>query len=435
MLDQFLQAAYETKQAHDLRNQLAEDLKVLPVQELQKIASGQLKLSSCGEGGEWLDQFEGTDHFEEAMDLERQSLQIEAQELQQRQSERRNETWDLRDAIRLKKRLLEYRLRSGPAPESAEEAPVEETPPEEAAKQASKDRQQNKLEEVGAGLGQLAGGLTGARKGLSAGRRVGGGLGAFVGLGFGMAAGAHLGEAAGGMLGRYGDLGVKKMRGMPKTSSALVHSMREQYLLEKEARPSFVDDYDDPADAELRGPAADVDAAFDAYSKSHEGKLKRTRQGAAAGALLGGGLGLVRRGPGTALLGAAAGALGGGALGSYAGRHKVGPTAAAEDSARVDQAVNALIAAEEARSSKKKEASLGAIARMGKGLMGVAKQGFKGKGGLAAGKSGLGGAATAGKSYMTAMAKKNPGAALGLTAAGAGAAGMGAGALMGGGAR
>jgi hypothetical protein len=79
-----------------------------------------------------------------------------------------------------------------------------------------------------------------------------------------------------------------------------------------------------------------------------------------------------------------------------------------------------------------KDAFLSGVMRMGKGLAGVARKGFAGKGMAAAsGKKGVGGAWEAGKNYMTTMAKKKPGTALGLMGAGAGAAGLAAGGIGG----
>jgi len=152
MLDHFLEVAYEQEKQASMQEQVVDELKKLPVEELHKIVSGETKLAyHDAEGGCWLDQFKGSDMYQTALDLETKSLELDVQQ-QQQDRQRRNEDrdgrdamWDQKDAIRVQKRMLELDLRkqeaglgaeSGgeelPEPEEAEEE-AEETPVTEAA--------------------------------------------------------------------------------------------------------------------------------------------------------------------------------------------------------------------------------------------------------------------------------------------------------------
>jgi hypothetical protein len=76
--------------------------------------------------------------------------------------------------------------------------------------------------------------------------------------------------------------------------------------------------------------------------------------------------------------------------------------------------------------------SVAGLLGAGKGLFRAAQAGWKGKG--IAGKAGLSGVKGAkehGKAYMTALSKKSPGTAMGLTAAGAAVPAYAAGQAMG----
>lgn len=137
MLDAFLEVAYQKESSRSLRNEMAEAMTALPNDELAKIASGEVKLAYMvnegHSGGCWLDQFKETPLYDEAIQLEQMDLQVEAQDIQLRSQERaqRDGLWDTRDAISLKKRLLELKLRQG----EAGGAEAEETPEEEAAEE------------------------------------------------------------------------------------------------------------------------------------------------------------------------------------------------------------------------------------------------------------------------------------------------------------
>jgi len=120
MLDSFLNVLY----VHETRAQQEREaialLKQLPEGDLMKLASGAKVASlmgSCGPGsdGSFLDKFQGSPLFEEAVALEEQELQADMTSLEKRkeqrlQSQSESGLWDLHDELRIKKRLLELRL-------------------------------------------------------------------------------------------------------------------------------------------------------------------------------------------------------------------------------------------------------------------------------------------------------------------------------------
>lgn len=141
MLDHFLKVAYakEVQQEEDAR--LSALLQKLPVEDLQKIASGEMLCSN--EGGSvrgFIGQFEGSPLLPQAMQLEQEELQAEMlrvergleDEARQREMEAGGSSWRRMDEIRIRKRLLELelakeRLGSG-APAPAAEAPAPAAP-------------------------------------------------------------------------------------------------------------------------------------------------------------------------------------------------------------------------------------------------------------------------------------------------------------------
>lgn len=128
MLDKFLEAAYEHQQRTSLRNEMAEGFKNLPLDELAKIASGELKLASYDEG-DWLDKFKGSPLYDQALALEEECLRIDIAEQQHRGQEQSmsQQLWNAKDSIRLKKRMLELQLRqSEGAAQAAPEGPAVE---------------------------------------------------------------------------------------------------------------------------------------------------------------------------------------------------------------------------------------------------------------------------------------------------------------------
>jgi hypothetical protein len=143
MLDRFLEVAYQAESQRNIRNEMAEGLKNLPVDELRKIASGEIKLSGYDDD-DWLCKFRGTDLYDEALALETECLELDAQQQQlnlednaerRERGAQRDEIWDQKDAVRLKKRLLELELRKAELAAMGGggevEAPVAPGPPEE----------------------------------------------------------------------------------------------------------------------------------------------------------------------------------------------------------------------------------------------------------------------------------------------------------------
>lgn len=153
MLDHYLEIAYQADERQSVRNQMADGFKNLPVDELKKIASGELKLAGYDDDN-WLCKFRGTPFYDDALQLETQCLELDAQQQKmnlEESSERRERTsardalWDAKDAIRLKKRLLELDLRkaeleaeTGMEDESSVEE-MQESPEEEAEEEVPED--------------------------------------------------------------------------------------------------------------------------------------------------------------------------------------------------------------------------------------------------------------------------------------------------------
>ena len=125
MLDEYLKVAYAQEVKNQDTRELEELLAKLPHVELRKIAdgtpvgelfkTGSLGPESCSsdKAGEFsfLSAFKGTPLFDQAVALEQEELQLDMLQ-QQREEERRAEgdVWQMRDKVRLKKRLLELEL-------------------------------------------------------------------------------------------------------------------------------------------------------------------------------------------------------------------------------------------------------------------------------------------------------------------------------------
>jgi hypothetical protein len=139
MLDQMLEAAYEEDQKDKARQQMAEAFMSFPEEELHKIASGEVKLADFGSDEDWLEKFQGTPMYDQALALEEQKLKLDIAQQQSRRQERagRDQLWDARDAICLQKRMLELQLRKQQGgggdealgDEAPGEEPVAEPPP------------------------------------------------------------------------------------------------------------------------------------------------------------------------------------------------------------------------------------------------------------------------------------------------------------------
>src|SRR5260221_6654006 len=138
MLDAFLKVAYaHTARAEEERDAIAL-LEQLPERELAFLAGGG-KTASLGCAPEssaasrsFLDQFRGTPLLAQAVALEQEELQADMADLERRK-ERRVEhqmevgLWDMRDQIRVKKRLLEMQLAqedAGMGPQAGGDAPA-----------------------------------------------------------------------------------------------------------------------------------------------------------------------------------------------------------------------------------------------------------------------------------------------------------------------
>ncbi len=140
MLDRFLEVAYEAEKQASNRQQLVDELKRLPVDELKKIASGESKIAYIGDDPCWLDKFKDSPFYQDALALEEQGLELEIVRQQKEMAERQNRdtTWEEQDALRVKKRMLELELRKAEAqaagaPPEPEMAPPAVSPPPEAA--------------------------------------------------------------------------------------------------------------------------------------------------------------------------------------------------------------------------------------------------------------------------------------------------------------
>ena len=131
MLDEFLQVAYQTNGRKQAEYELVGLMEGLPVVELRKIAEGTPIAAlyshldktayldgSCGPDGApktFLDQFKGTPLLDQALALEQEELQAEMTDMQKRQERRQQNVaddslYDVKDRIRVQKRLLELEL-------------------------------------------------------------------------------------------------------------------------------------------------------------------------------------------------------------------------------------------------------------------------------------------------------------------------------------
>lgn len=131
MLDEFLEVAYNTQTRKQAEYELVGLLKDLPDMELRKIAAGtpiaemyaHLDKTAyldapCGPDGTpktFIEKFKGTPLFDQAVALEQQELQAEITDMQKRQERRQQNAaddsfYDVRDRLRVQKRLLELEL-------------------------------------------------------------------------------------------------------------------------------------------------------------------------------------------------------------------------------------------------------------------------------------------------------------------------------------
>jgi hypothetical protein len=122
MLNAFLKVSYETQKRATFVGEIEELLKQLPDEDLSKLASGvsikEAWGAECAPDGtptSFLDKFKGTPLMEQAIALEQEEIQADMLDMQRREESRsrmqeENNVWDLKDKIRLKRRLLELQL-------------------------------------------------------------------------------------------------------------------------------------------------------------------------------------------------------------------------------------------------------------------------------------------------------------------------------------
>ena len=131
MLDEYLLTSYRAEKTKTASREVIDRLKQLPIDELQKMASGDPTsklafMDPCGASSSWLDQFKGTPLFDQAVAIERNLLEIDAQQQSQRAADQ--QAWSQRDALQLKRRMLELDLvtsQNGGGPEAQEEKGVQ----------------------------------------------------------------------------------------------------------------------------------------------------------------------------------------------------------------------------------------------------------------------------------------------------------------------
>lgn len=196
MFDAFTKLAYRVGTQH--RDPLADAFTSLPRGTLKKLAFGQI---DCGGDGykSWLERFEGTPMYEQALELLNEELQQEASELEQRQQSQ--QLYSASDQIRLRKKLLELELarHSMGTPDQAQVAapsgadtgapgaesqptiqPPAGAPPKTASAPIELLRQMSKQADM-AGLGNAALKFITKNPGLAAGTVAGTGYGALEG--------------------------------------------------------------------------------------------------------------------------------------------------------------------------------------------------------------------------------------------------------------
>lgn len=120
-LDAFLKTAYDQGREQQEKAATVASFQKLPRELLIKIATGQVKLSDlCSpdcDGGDktWISKFEGTELYQQAIELEQQDIQLEMEQAQARARERQERPasdaiYDQKDQLRIQKKLLELQL-------------------------------------------------------------------------------------------------------------------------------------------------------------------------------------------------------------------------------------------------------------------------------------------------------------------------------------
>jgi len=160
MLHEFLEALYENEKKASAEDELTEMFKRFPLEEIPKVATVVSSVNpkqAChlsGDGHKWLTQFQGTPLYEQAVALEEEELQAEAADIERRIASRQNEnTWDKKDMVTLRKRMLDLELSKLKAQGMLDqEEDEEEEEEEEAAVAEEKDASVNAEENFMAGL-------------------------------------------------------------------------------------------------------------------------------------------------------------------------------------------------------------------------------------------------------------------------------------------
>lgn len=144
MFDQWAEVAYRHNQTKTASREIVDKLKLLPLDELIKAAAGdptsKLAYVDGPEDKQWIDKYKGTPLFEQAIALEKELLQIDMQEnsehaARKAESEPKTDFYDMRDALKLKQRMLDLELATtqeaaeNPEASVAQEAPPTEQPP------------------------------------------------------------------------------------------------------------------------------------------------------------------------------------------------------------------------------------------------------------------------------------------------------------------
>lgn len=133
MLDTFLKVAYDrTKETED-QARLVTNMRALPEEYLHKLASGEEKLAFFNDGsGCWLEKFKGTPLLEQAIELEKQELQLQMAEKSRwrEEDQRRSENSAARDELCIQKKLLDLQLAEAEGGVGGEEPMPEEVPEE-----------------------------------------------------------------------------------------------------------------------------------------------------------------------------------------------------------------------------------------------------------------------------------------------------------------
>lgn len=109
MLDHFLKVAYESDKKHNEQVKLAHALKALPDEDLMKLAHGaNLAFGDCED---WLEKYQGTPLYDQALALEKSELENEVARAQAEASQPDTSSfWKIQNNIRLQKKMLDLEL-------------------------------------------------------------------------------------------------------------------------------------------------------------------------------------------------------------------------------------------------------------------------------------------------------------------------------------